>query len=313
MTSTTTTNRTEAPLVSVIIATRDRPEMLRRALRRVLAQSYEGPIECVVVFDQTGADRSLELDEGLRRVRVLTNDRKPGLAGARNCGATSAKGTWLAFCDDDDEWLPAKLASQLAALAAKPEAHVATCGIYIQYGERTTIRVPDESKLTFEGFLTDRMTEVHPSTFVVDRAAFFGSIGMVDEELPGSYAEDYEWLLRASRATEIVSVPEPLARIWWHKKSFFSDRWAMISSALGHLLAEYPEFDDVPKGKARILGQRAFAEAAQGHRAGAIALARETLKLDRTEKRAMLALGIAGGPLSAETALKMAHRFGKGI
>ena len=46
----------EPPLVSVVVPTRDRPELLRRAVGAILGQSYKGPIECLVVFDQSDPD-----------------------------------------------------------------------------------------------------------------------------------------------------------------------------------------------------------------------------------------------------------------
>lgn len=287
--------------------------MLRRALRRIESQTYAGPIETVVVFDQNIPDDSLAMESGNRKIRVIANDRKPGLAGARNSGAHAAQGKYLAFCDDDDEWLPTKLESQIAALEADPAAALSTCGILIQYGRKTTVRIPDEEQLTFRGFLRDRMTEVHPSTFVVERQVFFDDIGLVDEDIPGSYAEDYEWLLRAAKATKIVCVPAPLARIWWHKSSFFSDRWAMISSALTYLVDEYPEFHNEPVGHARILGQQAFAQAGQGNRKRALEYARDALKQNPKEKRAFVAAAVALSPVPATQMLKLAHLTGKGI
>ena len=47
------------------------------------------------------------------RVLVISNDRKPGLAGARNCGILATKPSYVAFCDDDDRWLPGKLRAQV--------------------------------------------------------------------------------------------------------------------------------------------------------------------------------------------------------
>src|SRR6476469_3177079 len=96
------------PSVGVVIPTRDRPEELRRALTAVLAQDYPGHIEVVIVFDGSERDDSLESSN----VRTLDNSRSPGLAGARNSGILSLDTDLVAFCDDDDEWLPGKLEAQ---------------------------------------------------------------------------------------------------------------------------------------------------------------------------------------------------------
>ena len=84
---------TQQPSVSVVVPTRDRPELLRAAVRAILAQDYPGPIEAVVVFDQSASDESLtELATGPdRAVRVIHNARTPGLAGARNSGTVAAE------------------------------------------------------------------------------------------------------------------------------------------------------------------------------------------------------------------------------
>src|ERR1700742_4054879 len=82
-----------APQVTVVIATRDRPRMLREALDSVLDQDYDGDIETVVVYDQSTPDTALEeLGRPGRKVRVTTNDRLPGLAGSRNTGIALSSG-----------------------------------------------------------------------------------------------------------------------------------------------------------------------------------------------------------------------------
>ena len=309
---TTHNDEHEYPLVSVVVATRNRPEMLRQAIAAINQSDYAGPIETLVVFDQSEPDETIADDDPHRRVRVMRNTRTPGLAGGRNTGALAASGHWLALCDDDDEWFPAKLRLQVKRLQQQPEARLATCGIAVHFEGEDFERIPVEDRLTFEAFLDDRMTEVHPSSFVMDRAWFIDELGMVDEDLPGSYAEDYDVLLRASRLAPIVSAGQPLVRINWHPSTYFRDRWKMIDEALGFLVDKHPEFQQAPTGLARIRGQQAFAAAAAGERRRALSLVKETVMLRPTEKRSVLALVVAAG-VPADFLLRLAHRFGRGI
>ena len=53
----------------------------------------------------------------------MTNERTPGLAGGRNSGILAGSGELVAFCDDDDEWLPTKVEKQVEALAGAVGAH----------------------------------------------------------------------------------------------------------------------------------------------------------------------------------------------
>ena len=299
--------------VSVVVPTRDRPELLRAALDAILGQDYGGPIEVVVVYDQCEPDRSLETGDPHRRVRVITNARTPGLAGGRNTGILAATGDLVAFCDDDDEWLPGKLAAQAAALAAAPQAEFASCGIRVCYDERTVDRSLAMTRVTLAALLRDRLTELHPSTFLMRREAVVNGFGLVDEEIPGSYAEDYEFLLRAARRTPLVNLPTPYVLVRWHKRSYFAQRWETISTALQWLLGRYPEFATVPAGEARVAGQIAFAQAAMGRRRDAMRWARRTIARNPREPRAYLALAVASRAVTPDRVLRTLHKRGRGI
>lgn len=292
--------------VSVVIPTRDRPELLRRAV--AAAQAQPVPVEVVVVYDRSEPDPHLAGDG----VRVLVNDRRPGLAGARNTGILAATGELIGFCDDDDEWLPGKLAAQLAALD-RTGADFACCGIRLSYQGATFDRVLDRDEITLAQLLRDRMTELHPSTFLIRAAALRDGIGLVDEQIPGSYAEDYEFLLRAARHAPLVNVRAPGTLVRWHRSSYFARRWETISEALRWLLERYPEFASEPAGLARVAGQIAFAEAAQGHTRAAARWARRTLAGNRWEPRAYLALAVASRLLPPDTVVRRLHARGRGI
>ena len=110
------------PLVTVIIPTYKRPwDFLGRAVRSVLSQSY-GNIELIVI-DDSPADyenrddniaRMTELTEKDPRVKLLVNDENMGGSLARNRGIDAAKGRFITFLDDDDEYLPDKIKHQAA-------------------------------------------------------------------------------------------------------------------------------------------------------------------------------------------------------
>jgi glycosyltransferase involved in cell wall biosynthesis len=301
------------PPVSVVVPTRDRPRLLRRAVAAILGQTYRGPVECVVVFDQSEPDLPWADLPGGRRLRLVRNERTPGLAGARNSGIVAATGELVAFCDDDDEWLPEKLARQVGWLLATPSAAVSTTGILVRYQDRTITRLAPTVLVSHRQLLRSRLTELHPSTVLARRRQLLDEIGLVDEQIPGSYAEDYEWLLRASRHGPVLAVPEPLAVIHWHQSSFFADRWRTIISALTYLVDKHQDLKGEPSGLARIYGQIAFAHAALGERRPARRWARQTLSLNRRERRAYLAIAISLGLVSANNVVRMAHVAGKGI
>ena len=106
------------PLVSVIIPTYNRADLVRQALASVKAQTYRD-FEIVVV-DDGGTDGTCEALSAWREIRVLRHAHRRGVSAARNTGIDAARGEWLAFLDSDDLWLPDKLARQIFWLEGSP-------------------------------------------------------------------------------------------------------------------------------------------------------------------------------------------------
>jgi glycosyltransferase involved in cell wall biosynthesis len=101
------------PVVSVIVTTYRRPLLMTRAVRSVLAQTLQD-LEVVVVLDGPD-DTSLAALSSIedRRVRIHVRPEQGGQPAAINTGVTLARASWIALLDDDDEWMPEKLAVQL--------------------------------------------------------------------------------------------------------------------------------------------------------------------------------------------------------
>ncbi|WP_030485605.1 glycosyltransferase family 2 protein [Nocardioides aequoreus] len=299
------------PAVDVVVATRNRPELLREALESIRAQTYRGDITVHVVFDQSPIDPAVLLDEPGRRVVALDNDRSPGLAGARNAGILHGDAELVAFCDDDDAWRPTKVEKQVSALVGST-ALTAVTGITVLYADSAVDRVPDPSDMTLEQLVRDRVMEAHPSTVMVRRDALLGEIGLVDEVLPGSYGEDFDWIIRAAQAGTFAVVAEPLVLVRWGQ-SMFSQRWRTIVDAIDYMIDKHSVFAEDPRAMARLLGRSGFALAALGERREAVRRAWRAIRLNPRERRALLVLAVATRAVSAERLMRIAHKRGHGI
>lgn len=111
-------------LVTCVIPTRNRALLLSRALESVARQSY--PNLALIVVDDASTDGTVDVVQGFaerlgeEKVRYIRNSRPRGAAGSRNIGIRAADGPYVAFLDDDDEWLPDKVEAQMSHVSEYP-------------------------------------------------------------------------------------------------------------------------------------------------------------------------------------------------
>ena len=296
--------------VGVVIPTHNRPEMLREAIEAVLTQDYEGPLEVLVVFDGASVDQSIARD-GYRRVRVIANSRKRGLSGARNTGILSLDTDLVAFCDDDDYWLPGKLQEQLNKFGLGDS--MATCAISVEFGNKITQRFAGRETVTRADLCRSRWSMLHSSTFIFRRTDLMGRLGLVAEDAPGSQNEDWDLLLRASELGPIRHIDEPLVRVRWGPASFFSRRWESRNESLHWMLEQHPDIKEDRIGYSRVLGQLAFGSASLALRRQAWSEATQAIRTYPGQWRAFLAIVVAVWPRLSEPSLRLLNRFGRGV
>jgi glycosyltransferase involved in cell wall biosynthesis len=211
---------TAAPEITVVIPTHARPELLARAIRSVLAQTVAA-IEVVVVLDgeDPATTRVLERFSD-DRIRHITLERNSGGGRARNAGVSEARGEWIAFLDDDDEFLPHKLELQLAAAKKERGAALVVCQT-VAHNEKSNqlwpARFPGEGESISEYLFCRRKLRqgeafLQTSTYFVSRELAM----RVPFRTDLARHQDWDWLLRMEAAgARVVAVAEPLT-IYYH-------------------------------------------------------------------------------------------------
>jgi hypothetical protein len=312
------TGPVEAVSVSAVIATiGGRPELLRAAIASIFDQrARDGRpwrLEVIVVFDHVEPHdlSDVSVPDG-SRLRVVRNEGPRGLAGGRNTGIRAASAAVVGLCDDDDAWLPGKLAAQLPLLQAHPEAKAVAGSMLVRTGGKDVLRAAP-ARVGLPELLRSRVQEIHPSALMYRRAELLGELGLVDERLPHGYGEDYDMMLRAGKLGGIVCVDQPVVRVLWDRPSYFMGKWRSVAEGLSYLLEKFPEFEQDPRGLSRMAGQIAYARAALGERAVAWDWAKTALRHDRTQLRAWAALAVAGRVLPAGWVLAAVQRTGHGL
>jgi glycosyltransferase involved in cell wall biosynthesis len=297
------------PSVGVVIATRDRPNLVRRALDSVTAQDYPGPLRVLVVFDGAGPDWTLSCS-GNRPVLVLENWRTTGAAGARNSGILAAADCdWVAFCDDDDTWDPGKLTAQLTAMRQRPGGQFGTCAAEVEYDGRRTARLVGHGPVTLDVVSHGRGRRLPVSGFVarhdvLSRSPERGGVGLLDESGPAGAAE-WDLLMRAARRAPIVHLDRPLVRVLWRRLD--ADP-AMQLKVLRWMNSRHAELREDRRHAARNLAEIACWEAAAGNRWRSLACARAAMRTHRTEPLALLALAAAVGLARGRRLLRLLRR-----
>lgn len=301
------------PAVGVVLVTHNRPVLMRKALNSILEQDYKGKIEVIVVFDNAKIDGSLQQTLHLRQVRTIGNSRTPGLAGARNTGILNSSCSLVAFCDDDDTWLPSKLTSQVNALNRSPEHDVVSTAMIVDYDGTESLRIAGKTKVPYQDFLRSRMAMVHSSSLLFRKKPLVEEIGLVNEAIPNSMCEDWDLLIRASKCQDILHVDEPLIRVLWGGSSYFYQRWEVKNKAHQWMLEHHPDILTNRVGSSRVFGQLAFGYAALKQPKKSRKWARKSLRKNWREPRAYLALAVSYGLVSDQKVIDRLQRHGRGI
>ena len=212
------------PIVSVVIPTYNRAKYLRECLDSILRQKFQN-FELIVVDDGSEDETSLILEDYKEKILVIHQENK-GVSAARNTGISCAKGTYLAFCDSDDMWLPYKLEKQMELFAQETSAVVCyTDEIWIRKGVRVN---PCKHHEKVSGWIFEKSLElclVSPSSVMMHRH-FFDLAGNFDESLPA--CEDYDLWLRASQIFPFHFVDEPLiVKRGGHADQLSHKHWGM--------------------------------------------------------------------------------------
>lgn len=191
--------------VSVVVPTRDRPELLRQALASIRA--LEGPdlVFEILVGDNGTAAQTPEVAAALGAVYLKVE--RDGAGAARNAALTAATSDYCAFLDDDDVWLPGSVRGHLALLESRPELEAVVGRVVMTDTDLQPIGVawptsPGEGDRLLRAMLTGYYPQIGA---LVVRTRVREDVGLFDEALLGD--QDWDWQLRIARRRRMGFVP----------------------------------------------------------------------------------------------------------
>ena len=242
------------PRVSVIIPTFNRASLLPRSVNSVLAQTF-GNFE-VIIVDDCSTDRTQETIAGFddSRIRSLRNEKNMGQAAAINAGISSARGEYIAFLDDDDEWTPAKLERQVDLLQ---ESHpdVALISGWSETVNDTTGKVKANKRHPVGGDVFEDTLALRPpggtGVFLV-RTSVAKEVGGFDKRYP--FGKDANFICRIAQHYTIAVLQEVVLKSHVeHKYERITDRYWEISEFVKRHRADFSNQIDTHPNRSKIL------------------------------------------------------------
>lgn len=209
-------------LVSVVIPTFNRPAMLARAIESVLNQTYTN-LEIIVVDDASEGDiEAVVKSFDDERIKLIRHEHNHGGSAARNTGIRHSRGRYIAFLDDDDEWLSQKTERQLKDLRKKgPEHKVSFC--LRTYFDESLGKDLETSEPGWDGnHLRELLSQglVASTSCALIEKECFETLGGFREDLP--CYQDWEMWIRLAERYDFVFLNEALVRYHLHVKAMIS-------------------------------------------------------------------------------------------
>jgi glycosyltransferase involved in cell wall biosynthesis len=212
------------PLVSVIIPTYNRAALVPLAIDSVLQQTFSDR-ELIVVDDASTDDTAERLQDSYgETIRYIKKTSNAGPSATRNTGMQMAHGRYIAFLDDDDEWLPEKLALQVPLMQQHPAVGMVYCGCLLvdEKGASVGQIKPEKRGYIFNDLLHKNYL-ITSSALI--RKELLEKTGGFDETLAA--CEDWDLWMRVSQQCLIEYIDEPLLRYKAHKHNIHHDMYKM--------------------------------------------------------------------------------------
>ncbi|MBQ9140649.1 MAG: glycosyltransferase [Lachnospiraceae bacterium] len=236
----------EIRMVSCIVTTYKRPiEILKRALDSVVTQTFQD-IELIVVND---APQEQVLAEEIRKLmetynmpkQYIVHEKNQGACAARNTGIEQARGEYLAFLDDDDEWLPQKLARQMTYM--QEEIALVYCSHYVIDRKRRKRLI--EEPLAREGYHEDefvqllRVNFIGSTSYPLLRTEAVRAVGGFCTDIKAS--QDHDLWLRIAQKYKISYCREPLVILHYSEEAISRNIQNSIQG-YEYLLKKYEDY-----------------------------------------------------------------------
>lgn len=246
-------------LVSVVIPVYNGEKYLEKTVESILKQDYQN-IELILV-DDGSSDNSAEIIRKLEgedsRIKPFYN-QNGGVAKARNFGIAQSNAEFIAFCDQDDLWLPTKLTKQIP-LFEKPTVGLVYCGAiadYLDYNKQSKPSFDNKHK----GQVFDKLVQLNMLTCctAVVRKNYLQQVDGFDDDRALMGVDDWHLWLKLAMVCEFDFVAEHLAIHVFHGNNYslydekMHEAEIVCLNKIEHIAKRYVKTADWPLIKQRL-------------------------------------------------------------
>jgi glycosyltransferase involved in cell wall biosynthesis len=246
------------PKVSIIIPTYNRANLLSRAIKSVLDQTFQD-FELIIV-DDGSTDNTKEVIERFQkkdsRIKYIFQENSGGPSRPNNVGIKNSNGKYIAILESDDEWLPEKLRLQIEILEKYENVGLVSCYAFRIFPDRTRKLY----KTPYTGFLSKKKWKIFwqkwgiisPSTILIKKNCL-SKVGLFDEAL--KFAFDVDFYLRFIKNFDFYFLPFSLINYYETPQSQSrGEFWKKWIPEYEYMLEKYREdFEECKKAKSRFL------------------------------------------------------------
>ncbi|MDA2921966.1 glycosyltransferase family 2 protein [Patescibacteria group bacterium AH-259-L07] len=209
------------PLVSIIIPTYNQGDLLPRALRSVLKQTFQD-FEIIIV-DDGSVDNTKKIVEEFQkkdgRIKYFWQKNSGGAAKPKNVGIRNSLGEYIAILDSDDEWFPQKLENQINLFKTSNNSRLGfvSCNaiyVYEKNKKQIKFKIPRYKKVLEKTLADDYMGS---GSGMVIKKSVFKNVGLFDENLKS--AQDAEMRIRMASKYNFDFVDDFLFKYYIHENS----------------------------------------------------------------------------------------------
>jgi|TARA_B100001964_G_scaffold245808_1_gene336691 glycosyltransferase involved in cell wall biosynthesis len=208
------------PEVSIIIPTYNRADLVGRAIKSVLNQTFQD-FEIIVVNNYS-KDNTLNIISSFNdsRIKIIDFQNNGVIAKSRNKGLMKSTGKYIAFLDDDDAWEPGKLERNIGILKTSSNlvGAVYTGMILLNHKEEVIKEIIPRYRGNILNSLLIK-NHIESASAIILKKECFERVGKFDESENLGGGDDWDMWIRVSQCFEFEFNPELLVKIYFHGKN----------------------------------------------------------------------------------------------